>query len=202
MHRTARIILALSLPALVVAQSSGSMVFGSSVTRKVHMVELRGDGTFLIIRDTVEQHGAWSAEPGQIRFEPTGGEAFTAELANGQLTFGTKRLDRWNNGTTAAQFLSAFIRLHLRIQVVRAELRRDLQDLARLASSYRSERGSFEGFTLPESYRSTPYGTHEAQVTPDRIVLKGTGKDLDGAVQATVMPNGALKEWTYYGLLM
>lgn len=200
--RSFRVLSLLLLPSLLIAQLEGPVVFASAASKRVQVAELRSDGTFLLIRDTLEHRGTWSAGPGQVHFRPSEGEAFTADLSNDRLTIGTLKLGRWKEGTTAAQFISAFLQLRLRVQAIRAELRRDLQDLARAAVAHRKATGGFIGFTVPEAYRSTSYGTHEANVTSDRIVLKGTAKGIDGAVQATVMPTGELKEWTYYGMLM
>jgi hypothetical protein len=74
-----------------------------------------------------------------------------------------------------------------------------LHTIARNAQIYRHDRGSYEGYELPEHLRRTDREHYSAQVSPDAIVLRGRATNRNGSIEATLDSDGNLVDWVYTG---
>lgn len=62
--------------------------------------------------------------------------------------------------------------------------------------------GSFAGWSMPDTLANQPFAWFTAEVQDTCVVLKATSKNERGAIQAIVLRNGRLVQWTYWGDFM
>lgn len=74
-----------------------------------------------------------------------------------------------------------------------------LHSLATEASAWRMERGSYEGFEIPEELRKTSREVYSAQVRTDQIRFRARATNRRGTIEATLNREGDLVDWLYSG---
>ena len=185
------------------SQAVPEVVYGSMASKRIRMVQLRADRSFFMMNDTLEYRGTYARpNAGDVSFTYDDGTTVGGTINQDTLRIAGMTLPRWNRGTTAASFLSAFVKFRNLIQDTRAEIRRDIIELSRIAKQFRDSSGSYSGFAIPDEFKGREYVMFSVQVSADEIQLKGTSTKVDGAVQVTLLPDGRPTRWTYFRNLM
>ncbi|MBI4417460.1 MAG: DUF4190 domain-containing protein [Ignavibacteriales bacterium] len=74
-----------------------------------------------------------------------------------------------------------------------------LHALAREASAWRLERGTYEGFTIPDELKDTDHESYSARVSRDEIMFRGSATNRRGSIEVTMDRDGNLTDWSYFG---
>lgn len=178
-------------------------VYGQMASKRVQMVQLLADQSFFMISDTIESRGSYSQPSStEIVFTSVTGEAIRAAISGDTLRLAGKTLELWKGGTTAASYLTGFLKFRTLISTNRARIVGDIIAMGRVAKQFHNHSKSFKGFTIPEEYKAGDNANYSVEVTPAQLVLKGTSTQVDGAVQVTILPDGQPTQWTYFKYLM
>jgi hypothetical protein len=178
-------------------------VYGQMASKRIQMVQLLADQSFFMISDTIENRGSYSQPTStEILFDPVAGEPIRATINGDMLRLGSNTLELWKGGTTAASYLAAFLKFRTLISTNRARIAGDIIALGRVARQFHNHSGSFKGFTIPEEYKTSDYAIYSVEVTPGQLIVKGSSTQVDGAIQATILPDGQPTAWIYFKYLM